>query len=165
VPQDESDLQRLQSMLKTFDRAMLVTRRDGALRARPMAIVGITGGSRLWFFTSLHSGKLDELNDDPNVNVALQDGGRFCSITGHARVFADRRKAEEFWTEAQRAWFPDGPADSSLVLLEVLPDYAEYWDRSGLTGLRFLFAAAKARTEGERLDDDVGRHAKIPMER
>ncbi|MBL6749220.1 MAG: pyridoxamine 5'-phosphate oxidase family protein, partial [Nevskia sp.] len=36
----------------------------------------------------------------------------------------------KLWKPHQRAFFPLGPDDPSLVLLRVKPERAEYWERS-----------------------------------
>lgn len=155
-------LEKLVELLAEFDRAMLVTRsQDGELRSRPMAIADCTDTARLWFMTSNKSGKLEELDDYPQVNIALQDGSHYVSISGTARVTRDRQRIEDLWSAAHNAWF-DGPDDPSLVLLEVVPTTAEYWDNSGLEGIKVLWEGAKAALTGERADydhDDI--HAKV----
>ncbi|MBN1236964.1 MAG: pyridoxamine 5'-phosphate oxidase family protein [Gammaproteobacteria bacterium] len=153
------------SVLARFDHAMLVTRDpSGGLRSRPMAIADSSEDGRLWFMSNVHSGKQEELAEDDRVNVAMQGGGRFLSITGKARVVRDEGKQEELWNEAQRVWFPDGPHDASLVLIEVVPDDAEYWDGSGLKGLKYLFNEARAIVGGGSLDDDARVHGKVDLD-
>lgn len=152
------------SVLRSFDHAMLVTR-DGheGLRSRPMAIAEATESGKLWFISNAHSGKQDELAEDPHVNVAMQGGNRFLSISGRARVVRDTRKAEELWSEAQRIWF-SGPHDPNLVLIEVLPSVAEYWDGSGLKGLKYMFAEAGAIVRGRKMSDDERVHGKLAFD-
>lgn len=152
------------SVLRSFDHAMLVTRDavDG-LRSRPMAIAETTESGKLWFISNAQSGKQDELAEDANVNVAMQGGGRFLSITGRARVVLDLRKAEELWSEAQRLWF-SGPHDPNLVLIEVQPRAAEYWDGSGLKGLKYLFAEAGAIVKGHQMTEDERVHGKLTFD-
>lgn len=152
------------SVLRSFDHAMLVTRdQHEGLRSRPMAIAETTESGKLWFISNAQSGKQDELADDPHVNVAMEGGGRFLSVTGRARVVKDAKKAEDLWSEAQRVWF-SGPHDPELVLIEVLPSVAEYWDGSGLKGLKYLFAEAGAAVRGRKMDDDERVHGKVAFE-
>ncbi len=154
----------LRQILARFDHAMLVSRdEEGGLRSRPMAVAGTEQDGCLWFMTSAASGKCEELERDPHVNVAMQARGVFLSVSGRARMLHDRERAAALWSEKQRVWFPGGPGDESLLLLEVVPRMAEYWDRAGVRGLLFAFAEARAvLTHGEL--DDAGRHAKIGFE-
>ena len=156
-------LEELFSAVESFEHAMLVTRSEGKLRSRPMAIADISDAGGFWFMTDAASRKLDELAADPHVNIALQKGARFCSISGTARVVRDPAKAQALWSEGQRAWFPDGPADARLVLIEVVPEYAEYWNRSGVEALRYSFAAAQAIAMGRALGEDAGKHSKLKL--
>jgi general stress protein 26 len=100
---------------------------------------------RLWLLSGILGDSLDDLRADPHVNVVMQDGLRFCSISGLARVA--RPDGEARWSETERAWM-QGARRSNLVLIEVTPHYAEYWDRSGVNGLKFDATGAKAAVDG-----------------
>lgn len=159
--QDEERKEFLE-ILKHFDAAMLVTERDSELRSRPMAIADRTEDGRLWFVTSIDSGKLDEITENPHVNVALQADRKFLSISGTTRATREREKIDEIWNDSMGAWFERGRDDPELILIEVVPTYAEFWDRSGLEAARFMFAAAKSAVTGEPLQDqDAGIHGKV----
>lgn len=133
---DDTDTELLQALVQGFDRAMLVSRCGGGMRSRPTTVAS-TGDSRhLWLLSGILGDRLEEINEDPNVNVVMQDGVRFCSVTGTARI-ASPSGDETIWNDQQRAWLSHGARRSSVVLIEVAPLYAEYWDRSGLRGLRF----------------------------
>jgi general stress protein 26 len=149
-------------VLKNFDAAMLVTRREHELRSRPMAIAESTADGRIWFVTSVDSAKLDEITENPQVNVAMQANRKFLSVSGTTRATRDPAKIDELWNDSLGVWFEKGRNDPELILLEVVPSYAEYWDRSGLGAVKFMFAAAKSAVTGERLDeDDAGAHGKV----
>jgi general stress protein 26 len=141
---------------------MLVTERDSQLRSRPMAIAQSTDNGRLWFVTSVDSGKLDEITENPHVNVAMQANRKFLSVSGTTRTTRDPGKIDELWSDSLGLWFEKGRNDPELILLEVVPTYAEYWDRSGFEAARFVFEAAKSAVTGEVLDEDgVGAHGKV----
>ncbi len=148
-------------ILESFDHAMLVTQRGSELRSRPMAIADRTGEGRVWFITSVDSAKLQEITDYPDVNVAMQAGSTFLSISGTVRATRDPERIDELWNDIQELWFPKGRNDPTLVLLEVVPTFAEYWDRSGVEAVRFMFDAATAMITGRTLGNDQGKHAKL----
>lgn len=156
-----SDTEKLGRLLDHFSHAMLTTRREGRLRSRPMAIMDSRPPGRVTFFSNVDSGKLKELDDDPNANVSMQDGERFVSITGTVRVFRDADRAQELWKESQRAWFPDGPEDPGLVLIELEPIYVEYWDRSSPSALQLIFNPSQA--DLDVLDDENAEHGRIEL--
>jgi general stress protein 26 len=159
---NEKDVKEFIDILRTFDTAMLVTQRGRELRSRPMAIADRTADGRVWFVSSIDSAKLDELTENPDVNVAMQEGSRFLSISGAARATRDRDKINELWNDAYSVYFSEGPNDPTLVLLEIVPTYVEYWDRSGIEAIKFMFASAKSAVTGETLDDESeGVHGKI----
>lgn len=153
--------ENLVDILAEFDNAMLVTRSErDEMRSRPMAIADCTDAARLWFVTRSDSGKIDELTDFPNVNVSMQDGAHFLSITGTARICRDHERLRELWSLPMKAWF-EGPDDPCIVLLEIVPTHAEYWDHSGLKGVKLLLAGARAAITGKQPDYDESMHAKI----
>lgn len=141
--------ERFDHLVRDFDTAMLVTHTpDGGLRARPMAVAAVDAGGDLWFSTGMHSGKTGELVVDDHVAVVLQDGRRFVSVSGRARVVVDVARARELWRESWRPFFPGGPTDPELVLVHVHASEAELWDRRGLRGLLFLFGAVRRALAG-----------------
>ncbi len=151
------------AVLRHFDHAMLVTQRGGQLRSRPMEIVDRTAQGHVWFITSIDSGKLAELTEHPHVNVAMQQDTRFLSISGTTRVTRDAAKIDEVWKAEHAVWFEKGRDDPELVLVEVVPLYVEYWDRSGVQAVKFAFHVARSLFTGETLDDDAGVHGKLPF--
>ena len=131
---DDTDSELLRTLLKCFDRAMLVSRCGATLRARPMTVVQTPESRHLWLLCGLFGEDFAELDADSHVNVVMNDGLRFLSVTGSARV---ARPAAPSRRGSQRR--------PSLVLLEVTPQVAEYWDRSTSNGVRFAADAAEER--------------------
>jgi general stress protein 26 len=163
---DARDAQTLDELIGEFDTAMLVTRApDGALRSRPMAIAGRHSGGVLYFATSIDAPKVGELEQEPDVNVALQAEKTFLSLSGRARVMRDRKLIDELWSPAWKLWFPQGKDDPSLTLIEIQPETGEFWDRSGLKGARFLIEAGKAIFRGEEVEYDAPEaHGKVDLD-
>lgn len=159
----DPNLKEMLEELGKFSTAMLVTRRGNELRSRPMAISGYDERGSVWFITNVDSSKLEELTESPIVNVALQDGNRFMSISGTVRATRDPKLLQRYWTESQRVWFEKGRDDPELILLEVVPTYAEYWDRAGADAIRFALAEAKAIIQGDTLTGEEGTHAKVKL--
>ena len=67
----EKKLDDLYKLIDGNDIAMFTTQRaDGQLVSRPMATQERVTGVDLWFVTDVSSNKLDELHEDPHVNLA-----------------------------------------------------------------------------------------------
>jgi general stress protein 26 len=122
-------LEELYDLIEGIEIAMFTTRRpDGHLVSRPMATQTQAEGSDLWFVTDIESNKLDELDFDPNVNLAYyRDGSReWVSVSGTAMVSQDRMAIHELYRPDWKAWFGDeggqrdgGPDDPRLALILV----------------------------------------------
>ena len=159
--------QRLKELVADFNTAMLITHSpDGALRARPMAVAGVDPDGDMWFVTDRHSGKIDDVEADAHVNVAMQSGGnagKFVSLSGTARQVENRRKVDELWNEHMRVWFPGGKDDPNLVLLRVDASEGEYWDNTGTNAIKYLVKAGVAYVRGERPQNDETEHGKAKL--
>jgi general stress protein 26 len=156
--------EKLHELLADFDSAMLVTRTAaGELRSRPMAVADLEESGELWFVTERHSGKLEEIARDGHVNVAMQSQMKFVSISGMAVAVDDPRKVAEVWNEGWKVWFPGGKDDPTLTLLKVDVDRGEYWDNSGMSGIKYLIEAGKAYLSGTKPDvtGDPKVHGKV----
>jgi general stress protein 26 len=122
-------LEGLYDLIEGIEIAMFTTRRpDGHLVSRPMATQTQAEGTDLWFVTDIESHKLDELDFDPNVNLAYyRDGSReWVSVSGTATISRDRRAIHELYQPDWKAWFGDeggerdgGPDDPRLALILV----------------------------------------------
>ncbi len=154
IPEGEKR-QRLSELVSKFNTAMLVTRTDsGDMRARPLSIASSGEGGALYFSTAIESPKVHELEMDPHVAVVMQDGKRYVSITGLARVVRDRALIDRLWSASWKIWFPRGKDDPSLCVLEIEPIEAAYWDISGLQGVKYVFQMAKALLTGTQPASD-----------
>ena len=156
--------EKLIDLIQDFSNAMLVTKSDdGSLDARPMAVAQATDEGELWFVTDRNSGKIADLMHDNDVAVTMQSGRKFVTISGECRVVEDQAKINELWNEAWKVWFPGGKADPSIVLLKIEPQRGEYWDNSGVAGLKYLIKAGKAYLQGERAETDDSVNASVSL--
>ncbi|AUX42820.1 pyridoxamine 5'-phosphate oxidase [Sorangium cellulosum] len=157
--------EKLMEILKKFRNAMLVTQAShGVLRSRPMALMKVDDATGdIWFMTSIDSGKVDEIESNPEVNVTLQEEHRYLSLSGRASIVRSRAKIEELWSEEAKVFFPRGKDDPHLALIHVSPREGEYWDNHGAAGLRFLVEAVKAYVTGTTPKADSTQHGAVPL--
>ena len=119
----------LYNLIEDIETAMFTTRRpDGRLVSRPMATQKRADGADLWFVTARKSEKIDEIRNDPQVNLAYyKDRTReWVSVSGRARLVDDRSKIRELYQPDWRAWFGDEghekhgtPDDPRMILIAV----------------------------------------------
>ena len=157
---------KLHELVESFGLAMLVTHTaEGQMRARPMAVAKAYENGSLWFATDKHSAKVEEIEQESHVAITMQDKTRFVSISGVASLRDDRAKLAELWKTEWKVWFPGGKDDPNIALLEVSGTRGEYWDNSGLSGLKYLIEAGKALLSGTRpeIENDPKIHGKVSM--
>jgi general stress protein 26 len=156
--------EHFQDMIEGFDTAMLVSHEGTDVwHARPMAIARTNDGGQFYFATSLDSPKVTEIKRDPRVLLTMQGTGQYVAIQGTAELRQDRRLIDELWSESWKLWFPKGKEDPALCILSIHPKSAEYWDNSGMQGLKYLFEGTKAMLQGKQPDASVEQHAKITV--
>lgn len=157
---DEAAHQKVFDLIKEIRVAQMVTVTPGGrLHSRPMAAVQETPDGELWFFASASSGKIDDIEGTHEVLLSYSDPGRqnYVSVEGEAEVVREKAKAEQFWREAMRVWFPKGPTDPDIALVRVRAREATYWD-SPASAFVVAYGYAKAVATGERPSPgDMGR--------
>jgi general stress protein 26 len=155
-------IEHVLELLNDFETAMLVTYDGGAMHARPMAVAEVEDSGTVWFVTDATSGKMADIGNDPNVLLAFQGARRYLTVAGEATVIRSPERIRELWKESFKLWF-DGVDDPRLILLKVEPRDAEYWDTTGIRGLKFAFRAAKAYLAGEpaKKEDDPDVHGRL----
>lgn len=157
----EEGTRRVADLIEGHRIAMLTSiGADGTLLSRPMALQEVEFDGDVWFFAERTSRKVENVTANPQVNVTVGSATTWVSLTGTAVVVDNPDKKRELWSEAVKAWYPEGPDDEGLVLLKVVADSAEYWDTPGR--LATLISYAKARVTGERYDG--GENARVEME-
>jgi len=157
---------KLWKMIKGIKFAMLTTRHgNGHLHARPMTTQNKELGSddSLWFFLSRKGDPVDDLRSDPMVGVVYADPGAdtYVSVSGSAAEVDDLAKKRELWNKLTEAWFPGGPTDPDLALVQVRIAHADYWDVKE-SKLVQLFAMAKAAVSHAQLKN-LGEHGRVQM--
>jgi general stress protein 26 len=132
---EKRQVDELYGLIDDIEIAMLTTRRpDGRLVSRPMATQVRAAGADLWFVTSEETEKLDELQTEPQVNLAYYNtkSREYVSVSATARVSRDRAKIRELYRPDWRAWFPGDdeksgtPEDPRIVLIAVDVESAVY---------------------------------------
>jgi general stress protein 26 len=143
----------LLSLLREFESATLVTRsRAGSLHGRPMSIAHVDDDVTLWFITSVASAKADEVAEDSRAMVTFQSASRFVCLNGNAELIFDPERIRELCKESYRVWY-QSEHDPDIVLVRLTTFDAEYWDRSGLRGLKGALHAARAYVTGQQVED------------
>lgn len=169
----KQQLEHLAKLMKKIDIAMLTTvGQGGYLVSRPLSTQAASfDGERVWFFTEADSPKVAEIRRHPRINVAYssKDANTYLSAAGDARINRDQALIDRFWNDALKAFFPKGPKDPNLVLIEVALRTIEYWDGPGTwIGKAVTFAIARVTgnddvmAENRIVDVATGRSRKPP---
>lgn len=163
---DGSERAHLWSLIKDIRFGMFTARHaDGHLHARPMTTQNraLDEDASLWFFMSRRSEPVADLVASPEVNVAYADPGadRYVSVSGHAAVVDDPARARRLWSPMNDAWFPGGPDDPDLALVQVRIQHAGYWDVKASKLVQVL-RMAKAAVTGQP-PTDLGEHAELRL--
>jgi general stress protein 26 len=150
-------IEELYSLVEGIDIAMLTSRNfDGTLVSRPMATQEKRPRVDFWFVTSTETHKVDEIQAQPEVNLAYYNNKsrEWVSVSGTARIITDRDLIRTLYKPDWKAWFGDeggakngGPNDPRLVLIEVEAHEATYLKSNEPRAVQ-LFKVAKALLTG-----------------
>lgn len=161
---EKSDTQKLWSLIKDIRFGMFTHRHaNGLLHSHPLTTQNksLDEGSRLYFFVARSGEIARQIQRDASVNIAYASPSddSYVSVSGDVAIVEDAAKKEALWSPMAKAWFPEGPADPNLALLEVQISHAEYWDVSESKMVQ-LFKMAKAALTGEQAHD-LGEHKEL----
>lgn len=158
---DEQKKAALVKIMNDATAAFLVTHHEDHLHGRPMATAKIEGPlESIWFASERHSGKIEQIQQNPHVFVGYTNhsGSEWASLNGQARIVDDAAKKKQLWSPVWKNWF-EGPEDPNMVLIEVKPGAAEYWD----SGSRVVQMAKFAVTAVTGAKTDPGEHGKVKI--
>ena len=159
------NIKKIRDLIKDIDYAMLTTiDSEGKLHSRPMSTNGeVEFNGDVWFFTYASSLKVNEINQQHEVNVsyAAPNKNSYVSMTGTAEVIRDKDKLKELWQPQLKAWFPKEVDEPDIALLKVNVEKAEYWD-SPSSIVANAISLAKAIATGKPATN-VGEHAKVDL--
>jgi general stress protein 26 len=151
-------IEELYSLIEGIDIAMMTSRNfDGTLISRPMATQAKRPHVDFWFVTSTETHKVDEIQAQPEVNLAYYNNKsrEWVSVSGTARIVTDRDLIRTLYKPDWKAWFTDeggvrngGPNDPRLVLIEVEAHEATYLKSNEPRAVQ-LFKVAKALITGD----------------
>ena len=164
MSKDESGHDKLWAMIKKHRFAMMTTQHEGnVLRSRPMTTIERRDDQSLWFFAKSDSAVTAALAARPQACLSYANPADhdFVSVAGPAAIVSDVAKKKELWGPMVQAWLPEGPEASSVVLLEVKPDHAEYWDTKS-SKLVQLFSMVRSLATGQP-PRDMGEHRDVPV--
>jgi general stress protein 26 len=154
--QHTNDISRFWELVKDIRFGMLTApHADGTLRSRPMTTQNAKDdrSGALWFFTQRSGESALDLAREPEVNVAYTDPDKdiYVSVAGTARLVEDPARAKAMWGPINQAWFPGGPTDPDLALVQVSIAHVEYWDVKN-SHIAQLFKMAAAAATGKKPD-------------
>jgi general stress protein 26 len=156
----------LWQLIKDTKFAMFTTRhRNGHLHSRPMTTQNarVDEDDSLWFFMSKASEPVADIATDATVNVAYANPSKdhYVSVSGTAEVVDDAARKQRLWTAMAEAWFPNGPTDADLALVQVRISHADYWDVKENKVVQ-LFEMVKAAITGKP-PVDLGERGEVRM--
>jgi general stress protein 26 len=165
-PSDTEARAKLWDLIKDIRFAMFTTRHgNGHLHSRPMTTQNskMDEAASLWFFMARNDDPVADISADPVVNLVYADPGAdsYVSVSGNAAVVEDLAKKQQLWSKMNQAWFPAGPTDPNLALVEVKIIHANYWDVDDSKIVQ-LFKMATAAMTGKQ-PSNMGEHAEVRM--
>lgn len=166
MPTNETDHQKLWELIKDIKFGMFTHQHAGGmLHSQPLTTLNkaLDEGATLYFFVSRKGDIAEHAVEHDQVNVAYAnpDNDSYVSVSGQALIVEDMGKKEALWSSMAKAWFPGGPTDPDLALLQVRITHAEYWDVTESKMVQ-LAKMAKAAITGKP-PEKMGEHKELRM--
>ena len=104
--QDSAEFAHVAKLIDDIPIAMLTTIEDDhTLISRPMAVLEMDAHGALWFFTDVHSPKVEHLRV-ANLSFTDTDHGTYVSLSGRGEIETDRAHIQRLWSAPAKPWFP-----------------------------------------------------------
>ncbi|MEX0287405.1 MAG: pyridoxamine 5'-phosphate oxidase family protein [Paracoccaceae bacterium] len=102
------------------------------LTARVVQTVFLTDDWRTGFFTGRTTRKVLLLKRNASLTLAYHatEEGSYVTVHGKAEVTEDKERKRAVWQPSLDRWYPDGPADPDLALIELSAQHIEIWSAS-----------------------------------
>jgi len=140
---------------------------EGQVATRCMALAGKeNNGIDFIFHTNTESGKTDDLEANPQVNLGfLASSGEWASISGKASVVTDRAEVKKHYSSHLKVWLGDlgdgkhdgGPEDPRIGVIKVHSSTIQY-ATSRRTAIGGAVEVAKSFVTGETAQVNKLRH-------
>jgi general stress protein 26 len=148
--QSAEALDKFKKLVREINICMFITNNQGNEQShtRPMATIDVEDNGTLWFYTNIHSIKVEEVENEQEVHLTYAHPGKesYLDVWGSARVVTDRNLIREKWSPVVKAYFPNGADDPNLALLKVTPTDCYYWESETGKMVQFFKMAVAAAT-------------------
>ena len=101
----------------------------GEMNARVVQPGTLDDDWRVWFMTSRKSRKVREIEATGKLLLGYQydPDGAYVTLHGDTAIIDDVAVKRSVWTDAADRWYPGGPADPDVVLVELRTTRIELW--------------------------------------
>ena len=104
---------------------------NGSIVTRPMhTILDSDDQSTIWIFTKYENNICEQIRKTDTVCVSYSDPARnsYMCVMGTAKLVNDKKIMEKYWSPIMKAWYTDGLEDPSMILVQIVPQSADFWD-------------------------------------
>lgn len=143
-------IEKIKSIAETARTCFFSTNIGENSTSRPMALQEVDESGNLWFLSSIHSLKNEEIENNPHVELYFINNSKYeyIFLKGKASIVQDKAMIEKYWTNFANAWF-DGKDDPKVSLIKVSPYdgyYYETKDNKLIAMSKMIFAAVTGTT-------------------
>jgi general stress protein 26 len=134
-PSAREAIAEIAEIIRSIDTCMLATQADdGSLEARPMSNNGeVEWDGSSWFFAPAGGRLVAQVRRHPEAVTTYSAKDRFAwiALSGTARIVEDDDAKRRFWLAELERWFPNGPEDPDVALIQIESTSARWWTDQG----------------------------------
>ncbi|KAK4701892.1 hypothetical protein P7C70_g4341, partial [Phenoliferia sp. Uapishka_3] len=151
-------LKEVKGIMKASKFSMLTSQGAGGLLHSRAMTPADDKGLVFSFVANKESGKFDEIESNPQVNVSWSDAAstNWASAAGKAKILTDAATLKEMWSPMLKGWFGDlkdgvhtgSWDDPRVAVIQVIPSEIRYWIKTE-SSLAQTYELVKGAVTGE----------------
>jgi general stress protein 26 len=109
--------------------AMVTSHTLVGLRSRPLTAQVDTVAELIHFIVPISSDICLQLQTSDDLSLSFMDlkAQNYIAVAATAVVLQDVELAKRLWNSFAQAWFPKGPDDAGVRIIEATPTMIDYW--------------------------------------
>lgn len=157
---EQSQYDTFWQLVNDINICMAVSYRDGKFISQPLRGYGDREQNKIYFITRVAANIRQHYPTEMSLSYISNATPACMSISGRAYLSENKQKLESVWDNHAKVWFPEGPDNHEIALLEFTPVEATYWNvEDNMASIFWEFAKAQVTKN----PPDVGEKVRIEL--
>jgi general stress protein 26 len=125
----EATIEQIWKMMEDIRFSMVTNRTLTGMQSRPLTAQIDTEFQKINFIVPITSEICSQLQENTELHLIFIDlkAQNYISVSATASILQDSGLAKRLWNSFAQAWFPKGPDDPDIRIIQASPAMIEYW--------------------------------------